>query len=339
MRPRSGVVNALLFTATSLAALAAAEVVARSLAPFRIEDGTVVLSRTETPGPEPARTWEVDGVPLWMFDHDGRHIAEEPKSRRRIIFLGDSIIAPLALHDSQGVIARLQTILDETQPIQDVEVVNLAEEGFNARQLGALFEDVGLALHPDVAIIAVSPNDHIQYVWEDNALYLEEYLDTLSQRSGRGGALGQLCRSSYFATWTELALLGLFGDLHKMDESAVLLPLQRIHEVAKDVGVRLAIICLPGLEPPDDAFHPEAPGCAYPSLEEWARVRSLPYLDPNPAYAPYAPVTLRLDGLHLNEFGHRILAVLIANWMVESGLMPSNPDYPLPLPPPNLTGG
>jgi lysophospholipase L1-like esterase len=79
-------------------------------------------------------------------------------SSPRIIVLGDSVVSGIWVEDPNQIFTSiLQKLLRATLP--SAEVVNFGVPGYNTKQEIALLKDRGLALHPDMVILAYCLND------------------------------------------------------------------------------------------------------------------------------------------------------------------------------------
>lgn len=85
---------------------------------------------------------------------DADHPLEKPANKRRILFLGDSILFGWSL----PLEARYSEVLAHKRP--DWEVINLGIPGYNACQELECLRAVGLKYKPDIVVINVVGNDH-----------------------------------------------------------------------------------------------------------------------------------------------------------------------------------
>jgi lysophospholipase L1-like esterase len=89
----------------------------------------------------------------------------KPASARRILFLGDSFTFGQGVEDHETFAAQTERRLKQLCPTTELEVVNAGVPGFSTSQELALLEAEGLALRPDVVVLAFYGNDP-----EDNLL-------------------------------------------------------------------------------------------------------------------------------------------------------------------------
>jgi hypothetical protein len=85
---------------------------------------------------------------------DADHPLEKPANKRRILFLGDSILFGWSL----PLEARYSEVLAHKRP--DWEVINLGIPGYNACQEIECLRAVGLKYQPDIVVMNVVGNDH-----------------------------------------------------------------------------------------------------------------------------------------------------------------------------------
>lgn len=83
---------------------------------------------------------------------------EKPPGIRRMIVLGDSVVAGIWVDDGESIMTRLleNSLSARTTPWQ---VWNFAVPGYNTRQEVAMLEDRGLELEADWVVLVYCPND------------------------------------------------------------------------------------------------------------------------------------------------------------------------------------
>src|SRR4030095_4250627 len=101
----------------------------------------------------------------------------------RIVVLGDSVLMPAVLPDHDGAPRVLETLLAEALDGGPYEVVNLAQGGWSTVQEEALLRHEGLALHPDLVVVGVTPNDAQQYTLVDGQLVSTDFLADAYRRA------------------------------------------------------------------------------------------------------------------------------------------------------------
>lgn len=319
-RPR-GAGSRALAVALCLLAVVAAELVTRAFAPFRLVDGEFFLVTSLDGERGILEVREVDGVPLWTRAHEGRAPPRPQKTGTRIVVLGDSVVMPAMVPDAAGAVARVERLLRDSG--RDVELVNLSEGGYSTVQEEKLLSDQGLALQPDVVLVAVTPNDIQQFIYRGGHLESVALVDSTRERGPAWAA--PVWRRAYLYNLVWFVAYGLADrrDVWMAVEEErrfVLEPLQRMAAATEAAGARFAIVCSPSLF--DDRPDRKPVACAFGQVERWARSEGIAFLSPDPAYARYPSADIRLDHIHLNELGHRILAEELLRWFDAEGLVP-----------------
>lgn len=85
---------------------------------------------------------------------DRDHGLEKPAGKRRVLFLGDSVLFGWSLPEE----ARFTNVLARLRP--DWEVINMGIPGYNAAQEVECLRNYGLKYKPDLVVINIIGNDH-----------------------------------------------------------------------------------------------------------------------------------------------------------------------------------
>lgn len=142
-----------------LVVCALAETVASLAAPFVLRDGEPFFIYDTAPIHGPIEPRVVRNTPLWFRDHPGRTMPKPTKSGFRILIVGDSILEPAALEQSDGIAAKLSGRIRAAGGPSDVEVINTAEGGWGTMQEEAFLFESGFAMNPDLILIGMTAND------------------------------------------------------------------------------------------------------------------------------------------------------------------------------------
>ena len=299
-------------------AVVLAELASRHVAPFELVHGDLAFVRNRRPQRDDPRPYSLGGVALWRRSHPGRARATAVKRGFRIVVLGDSVLEPAGLPDADGTVHRVGELLAARLPDRAFELVNLAEGGWSTLQEEQALLHEGLALDPDLVLLGVSPNDAQQFVLHDGQLLQVEF----QQRLVRSRDRGWLARHSYLYNLLWLSRqpsAGLERSSGQLERERIVAPIERMVAMSAARGARFGILCFPFLSSP--RFAVDARGCSFASLEDWARERRVPLLDPTVAYSAHANAALRLDDIHLSGLGHGVLAEEVYRWLISQGLV------------------
>jgi hypothetical protein len=309
------------------------ECIARAFAPFVLVNGRLSLLGERYDRRAPMTLTEIDGVPMWFHEQSDRPTPKPKKEGFRIVVLGDSVLMPAVIPEREGAIRLLENLLGTTLDGGPYEVVNLAEGGWSTLQEEVRLRHEGPALHPDLVVVGLSPNDDMQYVMVDGQLIFTHFIQDAEERGDH-----VLARHSYAWNWlwiAEKSREATRGPLVSQPEhDSVLASLTRMAEMTRAAGSRFAILCLPIL----DEEHVPSPACVWPDVVAWAERAGVPLLGAASLYGAYPLPLVRLDTIHLSALGHRVLAVGWLRWLLDAHLVPGRavhdlPDYP-PIPAP-----
>ncbi len=319
-------------------ALVIAEGIAPRYAPFVLVDGRLTLLGERYERQARMTLSEIDGVPMWFHEPGERPPPKPNKEGVRIVVLGDSVLMPAGVREEDGAIRLLEHLLGAALDGGPYEVVNLAEGGWSTLQEEVLLRHEGLALHPDLVVVGLTPNDAQQYVMVDGQLIFTRFIQDAEARGDH-----VLARRSYVWNWLWLTWKRIEANQQPLqsqpEQDSVLASLSRMAEMTRAAGSRFAILCLPFLEEP----HNLPSACDWPDIVPWAERVGVPLLVVAPLYERYPLPQLRLDSIHLSAFGHRVLAVGWLRWLIDQHLVPwqavrALPDYP-PIPAPAEKSG
>jgi len=117
----------------------------------------------------------------------------KPSGTFRIILLGESTTHGWGVMDDETIDAHLRSRLRERYPDRSVDVVNLAFDGYDSRQLLERYRSDGMRLEPDLIIVNAGINDVRNTRFKDLAdpdprtLIWEGVLQRLRKEQARGG--------------------------------------------------------------------------------------------------------------------------------------------------------
>lgn len=248
----------------------------------------------------------------------------------RIIVLGDSFTVSAGVDFARIYTSLVQAKLQETWP--QARVINLAVGGYNVIQYRMVLEEVGLALEPDLIVVALFP---------ENDFNNDTYETNYRVAAGRAAAVPQL--PWHERLYVHRAYLGrletlLAGWRHGKENPAAgpdtsawddnLAALQAIADRAKSRHLPLAVALLPG------TWTFERQRGLFDRLRGHCQAHGLACLD---LLEPFAATgvresSLRLNVLdaHPNEAYNALAAANLAPY-----LLPYLAPHPAPPPPPS----
>ncbi len=204
----------------------------------------------------------------------------------------------------------------------EVEVFNGGVSGSTAERMRHVLDGALLPLAPDVVVIDLSFNDHIQGGTYDERAHFEAMA---TEGLGRWGQL-----KAWFAKRRADRSWGQFFNLHKNgkpipDELRArhsLEPAERFADSLREMALacRAAGAAVMFVQEPTN---PEGISPIEPFHEAMGRVGAelgVPVVDPQPAL-DRAPEGTFLDAVHPNPLGHRIIARLLAERLVREQLV------------------
>ena len=310
----------------AVAVCAMAEAAARWTAPFVLRDGEPYFIVDPASMHRPARVAEIDGVPLWFRDYEGRREPAPVKKDFRIVVFGDSVLEPAALAQGDGAVAKLGPILERYQRQQRFEVINTAQGGWGTLQMERWFFETGLGLEPDLVLLSIADNDTQEFVHRRGQIMHVSLVDALGARE-RAGVIGLLSRYSYLynLAWLSVTRSAIDERLESQDDAErrlVVEPLKRIHRAVEQSGARLALVCL-GQRPGGQPAHGRRGHCSLGQAESWAREQEIPFLDAAGLFDDRPLEDAWMDHVHLTAAGHDLLAQALADWLAQSGSLVS----------------
>src|SRR5262249_20655171 len=117
----------------------------------------------------------------------------KPSGTFRIILLGESTTHGWGVMDDETIDAYLRSLLRERYPDRSVDVINLAFDGYDSRQLLERYRSDGMRLEPDLIIVNAGINDVRNTRFKNLAdpdqrtLIWEGVLERLRKEQARGG--------------------------------------------------------------------------------------------------------------------------------------------------------
>jgi lysophospholipase L1-like esterase len=318
MLPRRLAARLLLLLASALLSVALLEVVVRllDLAPdlARIEIDTPhgrfvtsdnpVLRYVPKPG---ARDINAYGI------RDVERPTRKPRGRFRVVVLGDSVGFGYCNEAEVLAIERLfpRRVEDRLSAAgtQGVDVFNLSVSGYDTTQEVELLATRGLALEPDLVIVAYSLND--AYVASAELATLERNPAYRAQRALAHSLFveSHLVRVLWLSTRRGEATVTT-GRPRRVD-----LAFDRLRLLGEQHGFDVLVVIFPFLEANSPAWERQ-----HEITRQRARERGFDVLDLLPVYSEAAPEGLaamqgRCNLEHPDERGHEVAAQAIAEWL------------------------
>ncbi|HEX5010314.1 MAG TPA: GDSL-type esterase/lipase family protein [Planctomycetota bacterium] len=236
----------------------------------------------------------------------------------RIVTLGSSSTFGYGLDEQQTWSAWLEKRFGG-----EAEVVNAGTPGATAERLRPLLDDVLLKLQPDLVIIDLSFNDHVQGPMHDERAYFARF-------TGEGVSFLEQCCARWRA-WRRQAGWRDYFHARQVGETPDAADVERFEtgptarfadslrdlaRAATAAGARVILVA-----------EPARPGLDDPTLLPFrATVKAvgaelgLPVADPQPALDQLGASAF-IDAVHPTEAGHRALAAEIVDVIVREGLL------------------
>lgn len=276
----------------------------------RVEDGRIFGARPGHVGPTVSiNTHGVRGP---------ERPITRPPGTRRVVVLGDSVVFGNEIGQGHMMTAQTEALLGPGW-----EVWNLAFPGYNTHQEAASLAGLGSTLAPDVIVLVWVTNDAASLETprggdpDGPALYSER----------RVRLLPLLGREAQVALWRRSALFRSLGDAFGGPDVVVLeeqehrAAIAAIAARAEALGAPLLFAMMPPLV--DDPSWREGPHAGRPAppwsadpLWRAARAEATAggatVVDLTMALAGHDPGAVRLDEIHPNATGHRLIAEFLA---------------------------
>lgn len=264
---------------------------------------------------------------------------DKPHGVRRVLILGDSIAFGYGVRYEDSVAQKLEGLLNQRRSTERFEVIDSGVQSFNTTQEVTYFREQGIALNPDVVVLAVCWNDvsdKTEVVVNDQGFLVQpdahpSFFDRFSESpSGyRVRNLLKRSRALYLAMDRGRDLWSRLTERHPPQivamQSAVLngTPHQAVAVGWIEIEKRLIelaalseshdIRLLVALFPMPQTLDGHYPHARYPStVLRMCRDHNLQCLDLQPAfeahYTGHTSLFIPYDGDHPNERGHMIAA-------------------------------
>jgi lysophospholipase L1-like esterase len=347
---RTAIQNAIVAVTATVVACAAVELGVRAFAlapplpprytdyvpddvlPFRLAPNTVRRNRPWPSGDE----FEFEFRTNSQGSRDVEHAFEKPPGVFRILGLGDSYTAGAGAPFEASYLHLLEEKLRTRHP---VEIIKAGQPRYWTEPERLLLETIGVRYHPDLVIVAVTPNDVTDtylgvgavkvrdgylvsreawelgragvwlYVHSQAArMVLRAWLDRTPPSMGRGTLQSMRPRSVYEP-----------DGYHEPDWRAVEGELDRILAIVHHVDARLVVVHIPTQD-----FR--QPGVEYVArrLAEWGRRNDVPVIDTLPALraaSEHEAVYWTRD-IHCTPAGYRVIAETLFAELTQRGLVP-----------------
>jgi lysophospholipase L1-like esterase len=269
---------------------------------------------------------------------DVEHSAKKPPGSFRILGLGDSFTYGSGAAFEDTYLVRLEQLLNRRPGAHPrVEIVKAGISRYFPEPERLLLEHYGLALEPDLVIVAFVPNDVIDTYVGLGAVTPSADGFLMSREASELGPLGHwLFVHSYagravLARWVAHRIAARYpvfwDDIYVANgryEKAwrrVEAEYRRMADLAGSRGARLVIVQIP-LHGPWNR-----PGVSYPAarLSAWAAANGAFFIDTLPALAAASGTGAKLywdrDG-HCTAAGYRVIAEAVGRGLTERGLVP-----------------
>jgi lysophospholipase L1-like esterase len=213
--------NLILLAASFVFCLLLGEVIIRlaGVAPevAYIEKWRMRLAKNPKIGYEPIPNLDSTGKSLRYFGYPGKsnslgfrdeeHSVKKRPGEKRVIVLGDSIVAGLWIEEDRHT---LPVLLEEQLNTFDstVEVMNFGVLGYNTQQEVETLIDKGLAFKPDLVVLNYCLNDRRQ---DDGGVYHHLLEEERSKRTLNTLTLTPLSRRSALFRWFRFVVLPALG--------------------------------------------------------------------------------------------------------------------------------
>ncbi len=265
----------------------------------------------------------------------GKEIQPKTEDRFRILAIGDSITEAVFLAEEERFINRLAAILSEKTG-RTVEAVNAGIGGYNTWQELELLRTKGLSVRPDLILVGVCLNDffgkrpalkkglfgRIVENYRDGSR--ARYFNFIYQRSD----LYKLVYD-FFATRRRD---GLDGEryLHYLEDYEYLIkpkdfekwkgPFTEMLSLAEDNDTRMVFVIFPlknqVIKGKDNSYSP---------LSDFFKENNAYHIDLIGYFKDHIaggrPLYKKRDIIHPSSLGHRIVAEVIADYIIKNGLM------------------
>jgi lysophospholipase L1-like esterase len=256
----------------------------------------------------------------------GRRVSfAAPDDRPRVIALGSSSTYGYGVSEQQAWPAQLERLAKASGA--PLEVLNAGVPGGTARRLVHVLQDALLQLEPDVVLVSLSFNDHIDLAVHDETAHF-------AAMASEGVGWFDQALARWDARNARERWLSYFG--HVMDggapdpderEACVLAPsrrfaasLQAMAEAVRAAGGEIVFV----QEPPRDAVHPHVLGPYHEAIAELGARLGVEVCAPKAALDRAAELVgepLYLDMVHLDSRGHEVMARQVAATLERLELM------------------
>lgn len=253
---------------------------------------------------------------------------DKPPGVFRILALGDSITYGAGIPFERTYPQVLEALLGGAAA--RVEVWNGGTIGYNARQEALWLERAGLAMHPDVVLLAACANDLGPRQLERttaNGTVIREYAPPLvplvlgagplARAISERSALARLANRAAARVSPAAASAPILDPQANENGAAY----ARIRDLAAAAGARTAMVVFPMLGATDDGLE-----AVRRRIEEIGAALGIPTLDLADTFRAVPPADLRLvasDPWHPNATGHLLAAQAAARLLREHGLVPA----------------
>lgn len=221
----------------------------------------------------------------------------KPDGGFRILAVGDSVTFGFREAASDAFPQQLERLL-ASRAGPPIEVLNLGIAGYNSLQEVRLIESRGLALEPDLIVLA--------YVHNDN------------KEDGADGGLTLYFRRSPSRLYDWLAMRLRRLSRH-IGRDVTTEALDRLAPLARERGLPVVVMIVPQLRFRDGEWSkPER----HRAVAELARERGFHVLDLKDAFVAAGFESLMRDSIHPNPRGYALIARELAAWLDAQGLLP-----------------
>jgi hypothetical protein len=263
---------------------------------------------------------------------DREYTLDKPPGTRRIVVLGDSVGFGLCQGRGKAIARDLlfseRVEHDLNVAGHPVEVINLAISGYNTVQEVALFEEKGLALSPDLVLVAYVLNDHLERP-SIEAIRITRRDGAFSEYQALSSAvLKELILRSHLARvvwyWT-----GQRSDDEQQHTNPALEPYReqvagnfaRLTELSRSHDFEVLVVLFPNLDRQKGGDYEDE--WQHILVTDIARRAGFEALDLLPGFLAASGGDLkklrgRCGEMHPDEHGHGVAAELIRDYVLET---------------------
>lgn len=300
--------------------------------PFRLEPNAV----------KPNRPWPSGDEFLFEFRtnsqgfRDVEHAFEKPPGVMRILGLGDSYTAGCGAPFEDSYLYRLEQILGADHR---VEIIKAGQPRYWTEPERLLLETIGVRYHPDLVLVAFTPNDVTDTYLGTNGVKVRDgylvsregyqlgragvwlYVHSQAARLGLRTWLDRTAPSRGRGTLATIEMANAYraDGPHEPDWRAVELEFDKMLRIVQGIGARLVLVHIPTQD-----FRLRHVDYAPRRLAEWGRRNAVDVIDTLPALrdADTREQVYWKKDIHCTPAGYRVIAETLFAELTQRGLVP-----------------